>query len=214
MTLIDTFSKVHSSIGMAPKYRFLFLLSESGSLLNFQGIKKWLDANIEENAALQNVEFVLCLDALGKGSISDSLHMHVSKPPKEGSHINIFYKLLKQNALRYTNRSVEGVHKKINLADVQLAWEHERFSMKRIPAFTVSNLKSHKDAQRSTIFDANREETLELAQQNAKIIAETLANYVYRSNGDSAEQITSNANTEIFSGSTVSSSRIKKRRVY
>lgn len=189
---------------MAPKYRFLFLLSESGSLTNFQGIKKWLDTNVDENAALQNVEFVLCLDALGKGSLTDSLHIHVSKPPKEGSSINVFYRLLKQNALRYANRSVEGVHKKINLADVQLAWEHERFSMKRISAFTISNLKSHKDAQRTTVFDVSQRNTLALAQQNAKIIAETLANYVFRSSNDNSdkEQVV-NSNTEIFSGATV-----------
>jgi hypothetical protein len=41
----------------------------------------------------------------------------------------------------YENQSVEGVHKKINLAEPFLAWEHERFSMKRIAAFTLSSLK-------------------------------------------------------------------------
>lgn len=208
-TLMDTFSKVHNSIGMAPKYRFLFLLTESGNLVNFQGTKKWLDANIDENAALQNVEFVLCLDSLGKSGLNE-LFVQVSKPPKEGTHINTFYKLLKQNAQRYANHTVEGVHKKINLADSQLAWEHERYSMKRIPAFTISNLKSYKDPQRTTIFEENREKTLEVARLNAKVIAETLASYVYRNtsngngetNGDS--QPIAEPNAEIFSGTIVS----------
>lgn len=206
---MDTFSKVHNSIGMAPKYRFLFLLTESGTLVNFQGTKKWLDSNFDENTALQNVEFVLCLDSLGKGSLSE-IFVHVSKPPKEGTHINTFYKLLKQNAQRYANQTVEGVHKKINLADVQLAWEHERYSMKRIPAFTISNLKSYKDPQRTTIFEESRKKTIQTAQFNAKIIAETLANYVYRDtsngNGDSAgnAQPSVEINTEIFSGILVS----------
>lgn len=205
LSLIDTFSKVHSSIGMAPKYRFLFLLTESGHLLNFQATKKWLDSNADENTSLQNVEFVLCLDSLGKGNLND-LYMHVSKPPKDGSNINIFYKLLKQNAQRYGNQSVEGVHKKINLADIQLAWEHERFSMKRISAFTISNLKSYKDPQRSTIFEENAEETLAIAQQNVKIIAETLASYVYRSNNENGSVQSTNLNelnAEIFTGTTV-----------
>lgn len=206
---MDTFSKVHNSIGMAPKYHFLFLLTESGNLVNFQGTKKWLDTNVDENAALQNVEFVLCLDSLGKSGLNE-LFVHVSKPPKEGTNINTFYKLLKQNAQRYANQTIEGVHKKINLADALLAWEHERYSMKRIPAFTISNLKSYKDPQRTTIFEENRDKTLKIAQLNAKVIAETLASYVYRdsskvngdNNGDS--QPTIEPNTEIFSGTIVS----------
>lgn len=206
LTLIDTFSKMHSSIGMAPKYRFLFLLTESGHLINFQATKKWLEANVDENTSLQNIEFVLCLDAIGKGNSND-LYMHVSKPPKEGTSLNLFYKTLKQNAQRYGNQTVEGVHKKINLADVQLAWEHERFSMKRIPAFTISSLKSYKDSQRATIFEASREQSLAVAQQNAKIIAETLANYVYGSNNvqndKSQPAADDDLNPEIFSFSQV-----------
>lgn len=48
---------------------------------------------------------------------------------------------------------VRMVHKKINLADDYLAWEHERFSIRRLPAFTVSHLDSHKSTQRHTILD-------------------------------------------------------------
>lgn len=205
---MDTFSKVHNSIGMAPKYRFLFLLTESGNLVNFQGTKKWLDANIDENTALQNVEFVLCLDSLAKNDLNE-LFVHVSKPPKEGTNINTFYKLLKQNAQRYANHSVEGVHKKINLADSQLAWEHERYSMKRISAFTISNLKSYKDPARTTIFEESHERTLEMVRTNTKVIAETLASYVYRNNSNINGENTGDASeytTEIFSGTIVSSS--------
>jgi len=49
--------------------------------------------------------------------------------------------------------SVEMIHKKINLADDYLAWEHERFSIRRLPAFTVSHFNSHKAVQRNTILD-------------------------------------------------------------
>lgn len=144
LTLVDAFSKLYNT-ATAPKYRIMFLITESNHLLNFQGTKKWLDANFDDNSQVNNVEFVVCLDAISRGS--DSLFMHVSKPPKEGTQIHAFFKSLKATAKRFSSgdSTVEGVHKKINLADVLLAWEHERFSMKRLPAFTLSNLKVGKE---------------------------------------------------------------------
>ncbi|XP_050318200.1 nicalin-1 isoform X2 [Bactrocera neohumeralis] len=177
LTLADVFSKLHSTPNAVPKYRLLFLLTESGTLLNFQGVKKWLDENVQ----LQNVDFVLCLDTITQSLNAETgnLYMHVSKPPKEGTAMNDFFKLLKNVAAQYGNVTVDGVHKKINLADQQLAWEHERFSMRRLPAFTISALKSPKEPARATIFKDEEEQIIAQTQQHAKILAETLAHYVY-----------------------------------
>ena len=192
MTIADLFSKMHSVPHSMPKYRLMFLLSESGSLLNFQGIKKWLDENVQ----LQNVDFVLCLDSIVKALNADvtgnAMYMHVSKPPKEGTSMTNFYKILKTVGQNYDNLTAEGVHKKINLAEQQLAWEHERFSMKRLPPFTLSALKSSKEPVRTTVFQDSDLNVQSQLQRSAKVIAESLARYIYGINEPS----------EIFVGTT------------
>ena len=47
---------------------------------------------------------------------------------------------------------VNLVHKKIRLNSALLAWEHERFSLKKLPAGTLSSLQSHKDLRRNSTF--------------------------------------------------------------
>lgn len=59
MTLADLFSKMHNTPNTAPKYRLLFLLSESGPLLNFQGVKKWLDENVQLQVCTTKYQFFL-----------------------------------------------------------------------------------------------------------------------------------------------------------
>lgn len=52
MTLADMFSKLQNSSNAASKHRIIFLLSESGPLLNYQGVKKWLDENVQLQVSL------------------------------------------------------------------------------------------------------------------------------------------------------------------
>jgi hypothetical protein len=82
---------------------------------------------------------VICLDSLAS---SRDIYVHYSKPPKEGSATANFLdeltNVVKENE---PGMKVEFVHKKINLAEKKMSWEHERLSMKRIAGFTVSALK-------------------------------------------------------------------------
>uniref|UniRef100_A0AAR2JD41 BOS complex subunit NCLN n=1 Tax=Pygocentrus nattereri TaxID=42514 RepID=A0AAR2JD41_PYGNA len=153
LELARLFSRLYSHKRTQAGYNLLFFLSGGGKF-NYQGTKRWLEDNLDhtESSLLQdNVAFVLCLDTLGNG---DGLHLHVSKPPKEGSPQHALLKELQMVVSeQYPDVKFSMVHKKINLADDTLAWEHERFGIRRLPAFTLSHLESHRSAARNSIMD-------------------------------------------------------------
>ncbi|XP_063747170.1 BOS complex subunit ncln isoform X3 [Eleginops maclovinus] len=179
LELARLFSKLYTYKRTHAGYNLLFFVSGGGKF-NYQGTKRWLEDNLDhtDSSLLQdNVAFVLCLDTLGNG---DSLHLHVSKPPKEGSPQ---YTLLKELELvsesQFPEVKFSMVHKKINLADDMLAWEHERFGIRRLPAFTLSHLPSHRLAQRSSIMDARPHVDVQKLSRNTKLVAEALARVIY-----------------------------------
>lgn len=45
------------------------------------------------------------------------------------------------------------VHKKINLVESTVAWEHERYSLRRILGFTLSHLEDPKSELRGSMLD-------------------------------------------------------------
>uniref|UniRef100_A0A6Q2ZL29 Nicalin n=1 Tax=Esox lucius TaxID=8010 RepID=A0A6Q2ZL29_ESOLU len=179
LELARLFSRLYTYKRTHAGYNLLFFVSGGGKF-NYQGTKRWLEDNLDhtDSSLLQdNVAFVLCLDTLGNG---DSLHLHVSKPPKEGTPQ---YALLKELetvvSSQYPEVKFSMVHKKINLADDTLAWEHERFGIRRLPAFTLSHLNSHREAQRSSIMDVRPHVDLRKLSRNTKLIAEALARVIY-----------------------------------
>ena len=92
---------------------------------------------------------------------------------------DLFYNHLVSVSNALYDQPVEMVHKKINLADEKLAWEHERFSIRRLPAFTASSMSGPNNQERNTILDTEKSvEPLSL-QQNARVIAEALACSIY-----------------------------------
>lgn len=165
--------------------------------MNFQGAKKFLDVNLEETS-LQNPEFVLCLDSIAE-DLEGNWNVHVSKTPNKIGPIARFVDILTKKVAEHEDKSfVEVVQKKINLADT-FKWPHQRFSMRRMPAFTLSTVKSHSSPLRTTIFNQHFAVENQVSptmenniQAKTKILAEALATYIFQRNDD--EEI-----SEVFS---------------
>lgn len=178
--LARVMSSLYADSRTHPRYNLIFLLTGGGKM-NFQGSKKWLEDQVDgENALPQDSTYVLCLDSIAG---SGPLYYHVSKPPKEGSVGDRLIRALNSVAEQEEPPSnVQLNHKKINLAEETLAWEHERFSMKRLPAATLSTLKSHKDFMRTTILDTKDEIDMSIVVRNTRIIAEALGKHIFALN--------------------------------
>ncbi|PZC74341.1 hypothetical protein B5X24_HaOG207942 [Helicoverpa armigera] len=168
LELARIFSRLYSTASVRGAPSLLFVLTSLGHSLNYFSAKKWLEEQLDSTDAslLQDVSFVMCLDSL---SSSDSMTMHVSKPPKPGGAAHSLKSRL----------GVNINHKKINLADELLAWQHERFSIRRMTAFTLSSLQSHKDPSRSTVLDLPSEAGIRNLAANIAATARALASHVY-----------------------------------
>ncbi|KAK3932546.1 Nicalin-1 [Frankliniella fusca] len=180
LELARLMSSLYSDTRTHPRYNLVFLLTGGGKM-NYQGSKKWLEDQVDgENALPQDSTYVLCLDSIaGSGPI----YYHVSKPPKEGSVGDRLIKSLNTAAEQEEQTtSVLLNHKKINLAEETLAWEHERFSMKRLPAATLSTIKSHKDFARGSILDTKDQLDVSSLARNTRVVAEALGKHIFALN--------------------------------
>lgn len=177
--LIRLFSKLYSNPKTHPKANLIFVLTGGGKISYF-GSRKWIEENLDnsESSLLSETLFTMCLDSLS----NENLYMHVSKPPKENTPSAIFFNDLKQTALNIGSGlvNVSLTHKKINLADETLAWEHERFSIRRLPAFTISSVNAPKNYRRWSIVDRPKQVDVDLLSRNIQIIAESLAKQLFR----------------------------------
>eukprot|EP00850_Spirogloea_muscicola_P004456 SM000019S05000 [mRNA] locus=s19:464555:469396:+ [translate_table: standard] len=117
-------------------YNLLFGLTAGGPY-NCDGTKQWL-ASLDQRV-LETVELTVSLKSLGarsQGAPAGKLHLHVSKPPKDPK-IKVLHDTLAAVAVQF-GLDVDLVHKKINISDPWVAWEHEQFSRQRIVAGTLS----------------------------------------------------------------------------
>lgn len=119
----------------------------------------------------ERITTVVCLERLGKG---EELFVHVSKPPKEGSSSNQFIEALAKMS-KLMNSSSSLLHTKINLNEDELHWEHERFSLKKISAMTLST-QYNRSYSKSILDDDISTATL---VKNIRVVTETLVRVIY-----------------------------------
>ncbi|XP_074416281.1 LOW QUALITY PROTEIN: nicalin-1 [Sinocyclocheilus rhinocerous] len=179
LELVRLFHHLYSDPRSQAPYHLLFSLTGGGKY-NFLGTKRWLEENMDhaESSLLHdNVAFVLCLDSLGTG---DELFLHVSRPPKPGTPQYSFIQQLEQIiSARFPWMRFGTVHKKINLQEATLAWEHERYGMKRIPGFTLSHIENPKSELRGSILDTMAQVDIRKLKRNTVIVAESLTRFMY-----------------------------------
>uniref|UniRef100_A0A665T588 BOS complex subunit NCLN n=1 Tax=Echeneis naucrates TaxID=173247 RepID=A0A665T588_ECHNA len=177
LELARLFHKLYSSPRTRPPYNLLFSLTGGGKY-NFIGTKRWIEENLDHSSLLHDsVAFVLCLDTLAN---ADELYMHVSRPPKPGTPMLSFIQHLEEVvSSRFSWVKVGLVHKKINLVESTVAWEHERYSLRRIPGVTLSHLEDPKSELRGSILDTMSQVDFRKLRRNGIIIAESLAQYMY-----------------------------------
>ncbi|XP_022669405.1 nicalin-like isoform X2 [Varroa destructor] len=184
LEIMRLFSRLYGQSKTHPRANLIFVLSSSGKL-NYLGIKKLIDDAVEgsnaEVSLLAESQFSMCLEAI---SGRRGLNAHVSKPPKQGQPMARFFELL--NGTRFDSQPVHLVHKKINLAEEMRVWEHERFSLSKLPAFTLSSHITYNARSRYSIFD--RHYDLDALVQNVQDIVASLAAFVYQKPREVADE--------------------------
>uniref|UniRef100_A0A8C1XV54 BOS complex subunit NCLN n=1 Tax=Cyprinus carpio TaxID=7962 RepID=A0A8C1XV54_CYPCA len=168
LELARLFSRLYSYKRTHAGYNLLFFLSGGGKF-NYQGTKRWLEDNLDHTGTSRPK---LCLMRL---TISSHLRLKI-----DVYECALF--IIKSHIMHHPDLKFSMVHKKINLADDTLAWEHERFGIRRLPAFTLSHLESHRSPARHSIMDmrsVSPHVDLTKLRRNTKVIAETLARVIY-----------------------------------
>ncbi|MFH4981745.1 hypothetical protein AB6A40_008454 [Gnathostoma spinigerum] len=173
LELLAIFSRFYANVNARPKYNMVFIFS-SGGKFNYQGSRQWIEDHIEKQIE-ENIEVVICVDTVGKGK---EMLMHVSKMPSDDAPAARLLKRLQASSP--VGRNVGIVSKKINLNADSLAWEHERYSVRRLPAFTLSHLRNHNDLSRTSLLDTPEQLDQNAIEMNVRTIGEAVLAHIFK----------------------------------
>ncbi|MBA0558035.1 hypothetical protein Gohar_010792, partial [Gossypium harknessii] len=164
------FSLLYSNPKTRGRYNLLFGLT-SGGPYNYNGTQKWLRSF--DQRLRESIDYAICLNSIG--SWDNELWIHVSKPPENAYIKQIFEGL--SNVAEELDLKVGLKHKKINISNPRVAWEHEQFSRLRVTAATLSELSVTPELLESTggLFDTRQYVNETAIVRGVKLVAESLA---------------------------------------
>ncbi|KAL1205486.1 hypothetical protein V5N11_026672 [Cardamine amara subsp. amara] len=172
------FSILYSNPKTRGRYNLLFALT-SGGPYNYEGTQKWLKSL--DQRMRESIDYAICLNSVG--SWDNELLVHVSKPPDNAYIKQIFEGF--SNVAEDLGFQVALKHKKINISNSRVTWEHEQFSRLRVTAATLSELSTPPELLENA---GSLSDTRQLVNENAiikgvKLVAESLARHIYGHQG-------------------------------
>ncbi|XP_057480554.1 uncharacterized protein LOC130767644 [Actinidia eriantha] len=192
LELARLFSLLYSNPKTRGKYNLLFGLT-SGGPYNYNGTHKWLSSF--DQRLRESIDYAICLNSIG--SWDNELWIHVSKPPENAYIKQIFEGF--SNVAEELGFKVGLKHKKINISNSRVAWEHEQFSRLRVTAATLSELSVAPELLESTggLVD-NRHFVNEAAViRSVKLVAESLARHIYGYQGKNVNIFADNSSLTV-----------------
>ncbi|PIN20721.1 putative aminopeptidases - M20/M25/M40 family [Handroanthus impetiginosus] len=176
------FSILYSSPKTRGRYNLLFALT-SGGPYNYNGTHKWLRSL--DQRLRETIDYAICLNSIGASS--NELWIHVSKPPD-----NVYIKQIFEGFSSVSEElglKVGLKHKKINISNPRVAWEHEQFSRMRVTAATLSELSAAPDFLENTGGLSDKRYFVDEASisRRVKLVAESLARHIYGQEGKNVD---------------------------
>lgn len=186
------FSLLYSNPKTRGQYNLLFGLT-SGGPYNYNGTRKWLRSF--DQRLRESIDYAICLDSIG--SWENELWIHVSKPPE-----NAFIKKIVEDFSSVAEElgfKVNLKHKKINISNPRVAWEHEQFSRLRVTAATLSELSTAPELLEKTggLVDGRHFVNEAAIVRSVKLIAESLARHIYGHQGKNIQIFADNSNLAV-----------------
>jgi hypothetical protein len=106
------------------------------------------------------------------------LFLHVNKSPKNPAVASI-YESFEQTA-KEMDIPFSVIHRRVNISETTIKWQHEQFSRKRIVAATLSGRRESGGPGAGGLFDTRERLDLNRLRTNIQFIAEVLVKQIYQ----------------------------------